>query len=104
MAMKDYKLPPLSINDGYRPLEFSWDENTGELAGRDADYVKVLASQGVVSAHPVPHDYALSAEPLKNKTDMAAILGYEYRLPEDLAPFYPQLDAGDPDAPEGLTY
>jgi hypothetical protein len=96
--MKHYELHAILEHLKDLSLVFDWDEETGEISGRDAEYIKKCA---------VPHGvadcllfaYILSAEPLKSKTDMAAILHYNggihYELPEDLAPFYPQFEEED---------
>lgn len=80
---------------------FDWDDEAGTVDGPDAAVVRDIASWGGISAHPLPWAHEFSAEPLKSKTDMAAIIGWEHRLPPDLEDFYPQLE--DDGIPE-VTY
>jgi len=81
-----------------KPIVFDWDESTGEVKGQDAEKIKDMATWGSVYAHPCPWSWTLSADPLKSKTDMAVIIGWEHRLPPDLIDFYPKPeDDGFPD-------
>lgn len=85
-----------------KPWVFDWDDTTGELTGPDAAIIRAEASIGGAFCHPCPawpHEF--SHEPLKSKTDMAAIIGWEHRLPDELADYYPRLP--DDDTPE-VTY
>lgn len=86
--MKHYELAPSIWHEA--PLVFDWDVETGVVAGRDAARILEMASWPVVNAHPVPWTWALSAEPTKSLTDMAAILGWSHQLPDDLQAHYPQ--------------
>ena len=56
---------------------------------------KNKADGGGIIAHPIPWSWEFSKEPLKNKTDMAAIIGYEHQLPDDLIDFYPKQDESE---------
>ncbi|GAB4396373.1 MAG: hypothetical protein OHK0048_00860 [Rhodoferax sp.] len=69
---------------------FSWDDEAGTVSGPDAAIIEEIASWGGISAHPYPYAHQFSSEPLKNKTDMAAIIGWEHELPPDLQGFYPR--------------
>jgi len=81
-----------------KPWVFSWDEEAGVVSGRDADIIQDMATWGEISAHPYPWAHTFGPEPLKSKTDMAAIIGWEHELPPDLVGFYPQLpDDGIPE-------
>ena len=95
---KHYELQPNSLAPYAKPLVFDWDEQTGEVSGPSAQWIKSLAASGSTDAHPAPGGWTFSSDPLKNKTDMAAILGYEHQLPKELAAFYPRPE--DDDAPE----
>lgn len=89
---------PLSANPGATSLEFAWDPETGELAGRDAQQVRKMAAWGQVDAHPMPWAWTLGADPLRSYTDMAAIVGSCWQLPAELVEHYPQLeDEGMPE-------
>jgi hypothetical protein len=71
-------------------LVFDWDISTGEVFGPSAQLILDMARYGSTPAHPLPWHWTFSKTPLKNKTDMAAILGYQHELPADLADFYPK--------------
>lgn len=83
-------------------LIFDWDIETGEVSGSDADRIKEMAGWRSISAHPQGHRWKLSSTPLKNKTDMAAIIGKWWRLPADLVPFYPKFPPDPTDFPPGI--
>ena len=72
-----------------KPLVFDWDISTGEVFGPSAQFILDMARGGSTPAHPLPWQWAFSKTPLKSKTDMAAIVGYQHELPADLADFYP---------------
>ncbi len=78
-------------------LEFSWDSDTGKVTGRDADRVLEMAGWREIFAHPLPAAWEFSQNPLTNKTDMAAIIGSSWELPEDLRPHYPEIHDDTPD-------
>lgn len=92
-----------------KPWVFDWDEESGLVTGRDAELIIAESKMGGAACHPCPawpHEF--SPEPLKSKTDMAAIIGWEHRLPDDLADYYPKLpDDGFPEKTyvdeEGIT-
>ncbi len=86
-----------------KPLIFDWDADTGDIEGPGASRIKEMAGWGEVAAHPTPWVWNLSKSPLQNKTDMAAIIGYWWVLPDDLASFYPQIDEDLSDLPPGAT-
>ena len=96
--MKHYELQAIPEHLKHRTLVFDWDEKTGEITGPDADRIKKCAVPNSVT-DCLTYGYTLSGEPLKNKTDMAAILGYNggisYQLPPDLAPYYPNPEEFD---------
>lgn len=73
-----------------QPLVFDWDISTGEVFGPAAQFILDMAHDGSTPAHPSPWQWTFSKTPLKSKTDMAAILGYQHELPADLADFYPK--------------
>lgn len=77
---------------------FSWNDETGEVTGPDAAEVLEISRWGGIDVHPLPFAHEFSAEPLKSKTDMAAIIGRDHRLPPELVPFYPR--PNDDGAPE----
>jgi hypothetical protein len=88
--MKHYELEPIMPHT--KPLIFDWDEATGTVSGRDSARIIEISTWGEVDAHPYGFVHQLSKKTLRNKTDIAAILGREYRLPDDLLPFYPQFE------------
>ena len=82
---------PTSGNKFATSLVFSWDSDSGEVSGPDADLVRSIAAQGGVQGHPYPRHVGLGPDPLRSKRDMAAIIGSAWRLPAELAPHYPRL-------------
>ncbi|MDR3352307.1 MAG: hypothetical protein LBO00_04725 [Zoogloeaceae bacterium] len=88
-----FNCPP---RDNYREwsrdysLVFDWDDETGEVTGRDADFVLGCFKDGSVSAHPIPWGWKLTST--KNKTDMAAVIGFDNELPDVLKGHYPRLE------------
>jgi hypothetical protein len=67
-----------------RALSFSWDDETGALAGRDAkivgDFIANAERQRFVPIEPHPQGYRIGQAPY-SATDLAAILGQWYELP-----------------------
>ena len=70
-------------------LEFDWDEEKGEISGKHSDWFSRFSSGQRVRALPYPWYQELGAEPFKSKRDMALMLGYYYKLPDDLRDYYP---------------
>ena len=94
--MTHYELKPTGSHA--QPWVFDWDADTGEISGPDAQRILDLAGYGSIEAHPTPWVWTFSANPLQDKTDMAAILGFDHELPADLADAYPQWSGnGAPD-------
>lgn len=91
--IKHYECKPIVWHQ--KPFIFDWDIDTGDIKGADADEIKRIAEGGGITAHPIPWSWEFSNEPLKNKTDMAAIIGYEHQLPDDLIDFYPKQDESE---------
>lgn len=91
-----FNLHPLSANPGINPLEFEWDEASGTVTGASADVIRSAAAEFGVPLHPAPAFHRFSANPLKSRADMAAIIGHLHQLPAELAHCYPTVD----DAPE----
>ena len=89
---------PAHLPDMYEPLVFSWDDENGEVSGRDADTVLACFRGGVIDAHPYPWSWELTST--KNRTDIAAVIGNFYHLPPELKHDYPVCEA-DLDLPDG---
>ena len=85
---KHYTCDPYDQRD--EPLVFDWDQEAGEVSGPSAERILEFAACRAVPIYPPPNYWDLSLEPLKNKTDMAAIIGVWHRLPEDLVEHYPR--------------
>lgn len=100
--MKHYELAPGVWHE--KPLVFDWDISTGEVTGPDAARILALAvPEASMPAHPSPWLWYLSAEPTKNMTDMAAILGWSHQLPAELLAAYPvPEEEGDVDADDDV--
>lgn len=82
----------LSANPRAAPLLFRWDEMSGEVSGPSAEIVRASAAERGVPLHPAPAWHAFSADPLKSRRDMAAIVGYLHELPPEPADAYPAVD------------
>lgn len=85
-----FECVPFSGNPLVTPLVFDWDEAAGTVSGPGAEYVQQMTEGGTVPLHPLPTWHQLSAAPLMSRADVAAIVGYQHRLPVELADAYPQ--------------
>lgn len=88
-----FNCAPLSASLMAEPLVFTWNPDTGEVEGPDAELVRRIASEVQVPAHPRPWAWELSADPLRSWVDMAAIVGSEWVLPAVLREHYPRYEA-----------
>ena len=74
-------------------IEFEWDPDARAVRGRDASIVLDLALDAVrageVVSHPFPTAY-VTHNPLKNPSEMAAVLGQYWVLPADLVALLPK--------------
>lgn len=99
--LRNYALQPLGAGGA---IEFKWDPETGELAGRDAGRVEELIAEanqaGLVTGDPYPTPYAIE-DPHRIPRDMALVLGQYWRLPEELRRAYPA--AASVTLPEGTV-
>jgi len=104
MATMHIRAEPFDPRDGVRV--FSWDPRTGELSGPDAPWVRecvrMALDAGEVGAHPLPWGIPVT-DPLHSLTEMAAIVGFEHRLPPELAAHYPRLPPAEPSDVEVLN-
>lgn len=98
---RHYECPPVRCLVGSTStLIFDWDSETGEISGPSAEEIKRRAKPfKQLDRHPRFNVYQLSAEPLKSKADMAAIVGFNNVLPDDLKPYYPKQIPTWPDVP-----
>lgn len=81
---------PATGNPHFHRLDLMWDERAGTISGEGEDWIRELMSAGGVKCHPGPGwYYTLSADPLRNRTDMAALIGYAHRVPDVLVDDYP---------------
>lgn len=94
--MMHFHCPSFSGNPDIKPLVFDWDEVAGTVSGPDADYIRSRAAAGGMPINPPPSHHEFSAEPLKSRTDVAAIIGLWHRVPDDLIAWYPQVPAATP--------
>jgi hypothetical protein len=86
-----------SGNPRVNPLIFDWDDEAGIVSGPSAEAIRISASFGSIPMHPMPAEHRFSAEPLKSRTDIAAIIGYRHLLPAELRDAYPALVEGEVD-------
>jgi hypothetical protein len=100
--MKHYECAPNVWHE--KTWVFDWDVDAGTVAGPDAAEILTAASWGGIGAHPAPAAHKFSPEPLKSKTDMAAIVGWRHVLPDDLAPFYPQFEDAQAESDVPLVF
>jgi len=93
----NFNCDPLSGSLLAEPLVFTWDSDTGEVSGPDAELVRKMAGWETVAAHPLPWSWKLGPDPLRSWEDMAAIVGSEWALPPELLKHYPPApERGDP--------
>jgi hypothetical protein len=71
-------------------LVFDWDDETGEVTGRDAERILAAFRRGYTDAHPIPSVWQLTST--RNKTDMAAVVGFDNDLPDVLKDHYPKIE------------
>lgn len=106
MAWHEIEAPPFS---GPLPtLRFAWNEQTGEIAGQDAERVRHAANearrQGVIDEQPMS-SAETQADPFTTYEGMAALLAFNMlrRPPDWLAEWLPDpFDEGDPDEESDL--
>lgn len=81
---------PATGNPNIPRLDLVWDESAGTLSGDGEEWLRELMSAGSVRCHPGPgHTHTLSTDPLRSRTDMAALIGCSHRIPAELAEDYP---------------
>lgn len=97
---KHYVCKPRDQRD--EPLVFDWDEEAGEVSGPSAARILGMIEWPYIPIVPPPQGWDLGPEPLKDRHDMAAIIGFEHELPEDLAAYYPGLSTPEPE--DGVIY
>ena len=89
----DYVLQPKRPR--WHPIEFSIDFDTGAIRGRDAHFLtQVLRSvslAGLTPIDPAPASWPI-VDPLHNKTEFAACIGFEWILDDDLEAAYPVIE------------
>ncbi len=91
---------PATIHD--QTLVFTWDSDTGEVSGPDADWVRNRARQltgKVVGLHPLPMAYTLT-DPLRDPEQMAVMIGEYHVLPDELRDFYPRAESDNDEVPD----
>jgi hypothetical protein len=71
-------------------LIFNWDDETGEITGRDAEQILATFRRGYAKAHPIPSVWPLTST--RSRTDIAAVVGLDNELPPELADAYPQFE------------
>lgn len=88
-------------------LSFTFDDETGALAGRDAklvaDFIANAERQRFVPIEPHPQGYLIGPAP-HSAADIAAIFGQWYELPDWLEAERPYGDAGDHECDVATTY
>ena len=90
---RDYLLQPKRPR--WRPIEFSINFDTGEIRGRDALYIlatlKNIQMGGETPIEPSPATWIIT-DPLHNKTEFAACIGFKWILDDDLEAAYPVIE------------
>jgi len=75
--------------------ELDWDPETGNLSGPQAEMIRSVAQEaqaaGIISIDPAPASFSIT-DPLKNRSEMAALLGNFWKLPPELADDYPVVE------------
>lgn len=81
---------PATGNPNIPRLDLEWDAHAGTISGEGADWLRDLIAAGGVRCHPGPGKFhTFGSHPLRNRADLAALIGYAHRLPEELAGDYP---------------
>ncbi len=73
-------------------LIFDWDEETGEITGRDKAYFDQFEPNEELHI-PMPwpgFTHVLSDSPFTSKQDMAAMIFFRYQVPDDLKKYRPR--------------
>ena len=95
---RDYLLQPKRPR--WHPIEFSIDFETGEIRGRDAQYIidtlESIQRSGFVGIEPCPADWVID-DPFHNKTQFAACIGFKWILDADLEAAYPVIEDNSQD-------
>lgn len=72
---RELHLEPITPR-AFDPIEFSWDEETGEVRGPDAAKVREMADYvvklGYIGCKPIPSSIK-ATDPLRNRTEFAAL-------------------------------
>lgn len=86
-------------------LVVDWSPTLG-LSGPGADAVRNLAAGlgEIVPCHPVGFDYTLRPGWETEKAAIAALVGYGWELPPDLASAYPTPDPDDLEDPDSVAF
>ena len=98
-----FRCEPIVPDIAAGPLVLDWDDETGAVTGPGAAHVRRWQRAGIVPLHPWAGSHVLARGPLQSRADLAAIIGIDHRLPEELAADYPALldaTADDPTADE----
>lgn len=91
--------PPI-VPDPAGPLVLDWDDAAGTVSGPGAATIRRWQRAGVVPLHPQPASHTLGpARRRISPADLAAIIGWQHRLPEELAGHYPALLDATADEP-----
>ncbi len=83
----DFHIP--QPNDKH--VSFFWDDETGEITGDSADYLKESASCAIDDGFIICEDIngtIPATDPINNKTEFAALIGLD-NLPDELKKYYP---------------
>jgi hypothetical protein len=93
-----FRCEPIVPDIAAGPLVLDWDDETGAVTGPGAAHVRRWQRAGIVPLHPWAGSHVLARGPLQSRADLAAIIGIDHRLPEELAADYPApIDATDDD-------
>jgi len=96
MSVMHLVCEPSTGNKHYFTLDMLWDEEAGTLSGVGAEVIHEWIKVGSVGLHPHPGPaHTLSDDPLRSRADMAAMIGFQHRLPDVLKDSYPQFDYDD---------
>ena len=88
------KAEPHTQNRHFTAIDVEWDDEAGTVVGQGADEIIKSAKLKTIACGPWPQrEHKLSKDPLRNKTDMAAIIGQSHRLPDFLQDFYPRFQS-----------
>jgi len=93
---RSYRLEGVTAHDPV--IEFEWDPVSGRVRGPNAplvlDLVEMALQDNSALGHPYPTVFDIH-DPLHTPSEMAVLLGGNWKLPDDLQAVYPEKEGDD---------